>query len=283
MIVTCYYINENNNFLGGRPKSYSFRYLNGILKLSENNQKKVIYTSQNNFEVLKNFLYERLDENKLSLYEIKIFDLTKQKFHERIQKLKGVIGYVNDRCLEIQYGKFEFLLNELNNNENEEYLWWVDAGLINEHLFPKKYIINLNDYNIFNDIFFVKLKEKINKKLFFICGDRENQYLHGKPDIKFFNKNYQHRYHPVGGFFGGERNLLNIFLSECNKKIDLVLNNDKLYSEEIIMEIVFSENIENYQYDTFTTWKHEERGLDLKIYEKDFEKNYKSYYTTFLL
>jgi hypothetical protein len=283
MIVTCYYSNLNGTIFGGRPKSFSGRYLNGILKLSNNSQKKIIYTSKNDFNELKNFLTQKIDEEKMSLYDIKIFELNNQKFHTQIKKLKNQIGYVGDRCLEIQYGKFEFLLNELKNNN--DYVWWVDAGLIDEHLFPIEYIEDLNKYNLFNDSFFNGLSKKIDNKILLFCGDRENYYLHGTPDKKYFTKNYQNKYHPIGGFFGGHSNSLKSFLNSCNEKIENVLTDGKLYSEEIIMEIVFSEEIKNFYYDSFTTWVHEKRGVYLKYNEDDkkfFSKNHKPFYRLFL-
>lgn len=282
MIVTCFYTGLINTQFGGRPNSFKRRYLSGITNLQYNTQKKVIYTSNKDYDELFNHINNNVNEKNLERYQIKIFELKNQTFHEKIQSIRKKDGYVQDRCLEIQYGKFQFLLNE---KDNDEYLWWVDAGLLDEHLFLKEHVNNLEKYNLFNDVFFENLKKDIKESVYFICGDRHNHYSHGKPDKKFFEKDYQNRYHPVGGFFGGKKELLEDFLTKCNDKIDIILKHNLLYSEEIIMEIIFSENIDDYIFKTFTTWVHKERGVYKRMSNNEklnFETHNKPYYINFL-
>ena len=92
----------------------------------------------------------------------------------------------------------------LNHINEDEYTWWIDAGLVCDHLFPSKYVSKLEDAkNVFSDDFFTNLKNRVNDKIYFICGDRNNFYAHGKPDRQYFDSNFQERYHPIAGFFGG--------------------------------------------------------------------------------
>lgn len=283
MIVSCYYTNLLSTKFGGRPISFKRRYLDGIARMATNNLNKVIYTSSHDESELKEHLKNKLSEESLEKFEIKIFELEDQKYHSTIQRLKDINGYINDRCLEIQYGKFDFLLNEIKLNKEEKYFWWIDAGLIDKHLFTNKIIDNLNVYNVLNDNFFNTLKLNIVDKLFFICGDRDKGYLHKKPSTKFFSSNYQGRLHTIGGFFGGESNNLIKFCENFNKKVSEVLNQDTLYSEEMIMEIIFSENIKDCVYKTFVSWRHEDSKKIKDVKEDNkFLNSKESFYKCFL-
>ena len=89
----------------------------------------------------------------------------------------------------------------------------------------------------------------------------------------------------MGGFFGGNKDIFNEFLVSCNERINTILDDEKLYSEETIMEIIFSENIEKYVYNTFTTWVHKERGVYTRMSEEEkkyFDINHKPYYKSII-
>jgi len=283
MIITGLYLNMFGTKFGGRYKSFKNRYLTGLANLSGNSQKKIVYVKPDDFNEVKNFLSKKLKNEELNLYHLIPFDLKNQTYHNDIQRLKTENGYLDDRCLEIQYGKLQWMLNHI---DEDDYVWWIDAGLVCTHLFPLKYSEDFNNAKkIFNDEYFKKLEERINKKVYFICGDRKRYYAHGAPLEKYFEKNYQNRYHPIGGFFGGYHTSLKTFLNKTNDKIKLVLDDNRLNSEEMIMEITFSEDIDNHVYDDFTTWRHEDSGDFVKLDEnskKDFINKHRPFYCNFI-
>lgn len=282
MIISGIFTDLFNTPYGGRHTYFKARYYLGLAALGGNTQQKKIYIKPEDIEKVTEVLTNKLTEEEFNRYELIPFDLSEQTFSDRILALKEQIGYLGDRCLHIQYGKLQWLKNHINE---DDYLWWIDAGLICDHLFPSKYVRDFNDAkNVFSDDFFNQLKQRVNDKTYFICGDRHRYYAHGKPNEKYFESNYQNRYHPIGGFFGGQSNRLNEFIDVCNSKIDTILTDGVLYSEEIIMEIVFSEKKETCVYDDFTTWRHEESPDYVKgdeKYREVFHNEHKPFYCNF--
>jgi len=253
---------------GTKPSPYTLRF-------------KKMYGED--MDMVKDFVKSKVSNEEYNLYVFIPFDLKNQTFHKQIQEIKSINGYLKDRCLEIQYGKLEWMLKHI---DEDDYIWWIDAGLVSDHLFPYKYVKNFNDAkNIFNDEYFTKLKNKVGDKLYFVCGDRRRFYSHGAPKKEYFEKNYQNRYHPIGGFFGGKSNLMKDFIVNTNQKINTILNDNLLYSEEMIIEITFSENIEKCVYDDFTTWKHEDTKYFLdgdEDFKKEFLDKNRPFYCNFI-
>jgi hypothetical protein len=281
MIISGFFTNLYGTEFGGRPNAYKKRYLFGLASLASNSQKKIIYTSPNDRDELTDFLKKTLSIPEFKRYVIKPFYLTNQTFHPSIIILKKEFGYLSDRCLQIQYGKFQWIM-ECIKEEEDNYTWWVDAGLISNHLFPNIYVENIeSSKNISSDNFFNQLVTKADGKTYFICGDRSNGYAHSLPNQKYFDKGYQTKLHPIGGFFGGNSLFLNNFLLKCNLKIGQTLHDKVLYSEEVIMEIILSETIENCSFDIFTTWRHEESSEFKRLNSldccKSFYKNFIAY------
>jgi len=283
MIISSIFLNMFGSSLGGRYKSFHGRYLKGLVNLSGNSQKKIIYLKKEDIPMVTDFLKSRLTESEYNLYSFIDFDLEQQIHHNQIKEVKDVNGYLKDRCLEIQYGKLEWMLNHI---DEDDYIWWVDAGLVGDHLFPKKYSETFeNAKNIFNDEYFDKLKERVGEKLYFICGDRRRYYSHGAPKEIYFEKNYQNRYHPIGGFFGGHTKLMKDFINKTNNKINTILSDKLLYSEEMVIEITFSEYIDKCVYDDFTIWKHEDNKIYVEgddKFKKEFLEIHRPFYCNFI-
>jgi len=282
MIVSGIFTDLFNTKFGGRHNHFKQRYYQGLVYLGGNTQRKIIYVKPEDMEKVVEILSIKLTEEEFSRYTLIPFDLNDQTYSERILELREKNGYLNDRCLHVQYGKFQWMMNHI---DEDEYIWWVDAGLVCDHLFPSKYVGDIeNAKNVFSDSFFENLKSKVGDKNYFICGDRHRYYAHGKPNQTFFDANFQDRYHPIGGFFGGYSNTFKNFIQSLNKKIEKVLESEVLYSEEIIMEIIFSENIDLCKYDDFTTWRHEE-SPEYKKGDDDFrirfDKTHKPFYCNF--
>lgn len=282
MIISGVFTELFKTKFGGRHGYFKQRYFQGLVNLGGNTQKKVVYVKPEDMDKLVEVLTNNLTEEEYKRYTLIPFDLNDQTYSERILELREKYGYLNDRCLHVQYGKFQWLLNHM---DEDDYVWWIDAGLVCDHLFPTEYVKNIGGpKNVFSDEYFEYVKDKTGEKCYFICGDRHRYYAHGKPNKIFFDSNHQDRYHPIGGFFGGKNDSLKEFLNVANNKIEKVLNEEVLYSEEIIMEIVFSEKKETCVFDDFTTWRHEQSPDYIKGDEKYkdlFHREHKPFYCNF--
>ena len=216
MIISGIFTDLINTKFGGRHGYFKQRYYQGLVNLGGNTQKKIVYVKPEDLEKVTEILTNKLTKDEFERYSLIPFDLNDQTYSERILELREKNGYLNDRCLHVQYGKFQWMLNHINE---DEYVWWIDAGLICDHLFPTKYVDTLEkSKSIFSDEFFKSLIKRVNNKNYFICGDRHNYYAHGKPDKIYFDNNFQERYHPIAGFFGGHKNNMKNFLLQSNKK-----------------------------------------------------------------
>jgi len=282
MIISGIFTGLINTKFGGRPPYFNQRYYQGLSYLGGNTQQKIVYVKPEDLDKVKEVLSHKLTEEEYQRYTLIPFNLEDQIFNEKLLKVREKEGFPYDRCPQVQYGKFEWMSNHI---DEDEYIWWVDAGLICDHLFPTKYMSNPEEIKkILNDEFFENLKSRVGTKNYFICGDRHRVYQHGKPNIKYFKQNYQDRYHTIGGFFGGYSKTFKNFINDFNVKADEILNDVVLYSEETIMEIIFSEQIDNCYYDDFTTWRHESspdyrNGTD--NFRLEFDQKHKPFYCNF--
>jgi hypothetical protein len=282
-IVTSIYSNLHGTEFGGRPsRGGHYRYsLRTLLKMS--NADFVCYTSKEEIEDLKLFFYEQnnISEEKLKL---KIFDISNFSLTEKINKIKNVEETrLSDRCVEIQYGKFVWLLDELDVDDYDN-VFWFDAGLSHSGLFPPKHMNNIGyweqhyDCGLFNTNFLTNLINFVGDKIVVCAKENVNNYWSGTVPNKYYNEHCMER-HIIGGFFGGKkentRNYCNLFLSATNILLD---SEPRLYFEENIMTLLYYNNNDLFNPLYFDIWWHEEdrvSGLDLHEYTKTRKSFYK--------
>lgn len=282
-IVTAIYSNLHGTELGGRPsRGGHYRYsLRTLLKMTDADF--VCYTSTDELESLKTFFYSEnhISENKLTF---KTFDLTNFILTEKINKLKNVEETKHsDRCVEVQYCKFIWLLEELNIDKYDN-LFWFDAGLSHSGLFPPKYMNNIGyweqnyESTLFNNDFLKKLIEFSGEKITVCAKENLNNFWSGTVPSEYYNQHCMDR-HIIGGFFGGLKenvlNYCNLFLDYTNKLLD---NEDRLYFEENIMSLIYYNHNDLFNSLFFDIWWHEEDripGIDLHEYTKTRKSFYK--------
>ncbi len=282
-IITSIYSNLHGTEFGGRPsRGGHYRYsLRTLLKMTDADF--VCYTSKDEIEDLKTFFYieNKISEEKLLL---KVFDISNFLFTNKINKIKNFEETrKSDRCVEIQYCKFLWSLDEINIGGYDN-VYWFDAGLSHSGLFPPKYFNDIGywekyyECSLFNNTFLKNLIEFTDNKIVVCAKENVNNYWSGTVPNHYYN-NYCMDRHIIGGFFGGKkelmRNYCELFISTTESLLD---NETKLYFEENIMTLLFYNNNELFNPKYFDIWWHEEDkvpGINLHEYTKTRRSFYK--------
>lgn len=285
-IITSIYSDLHGTDLGGRPSRGShYRYsLKTILQMTDADF--VCYTSENELESLKDFFYvqNNIPENKLIF---KVFDLRDFSLTDKINKIKNVEEVKNsDRCVEIQYSKFLWCLEEskIGNYDN---IYWFDAGLSHNGLFPDKYMRSDAGYwetyyetKLINNQFLGNLIKFTGDKIVVCAKENLNNYWSGTVPHKYYNNHCMDR-HIIGGFFGGKnRNMQsysNIFLNYLNTLLE---NEPILYFEEHVMSLIYYNHPELFISKFFDIWWHEDAKIP-RIEMEEYTKTRKSFYKIF--
>jgi hypothetical protein len=281
-IITSIYSNLYGTELGGRIGRHGhYRWsLLSLLKMSDADF--ICYTCEEEYEDLKNFFYV---ENNISEKQLKIvvFDLWNTEVKELISKFKNVESTKqSDRCIEIQYMKFFWFLNE---DMSYDYYYWFDAGLSHCGLIPNKYLAKHGIHNsqyyqsdLFNNDFLNNLIQKTEDKFIIVAKENQRNYWSGTVNPIHFN-NHDMSYHVIGGFFGGKKELWSRIVMLFTKYIHQVSHHDnRLYHEEDIMTLMFRNHPELFTNLEFDTWWHEDErisGLDMNEHLKINKSFYK--------
>ena len=271
--ITAIYSDLYGTEFGGRQSRRGhYRYsLLSLLKMSDADF--ICYTSDREINDLKQFFYveEQVDPQKI---KIEVFDLSNTEKTEIIRKYKDFESVkTSDRCVDIQYAKFEWL--KMNIDENYEYVYWIDAGLSHCGLIPDKYLVSEGfrdifrkyfESTIFNNKLLNNLLNFTDDKIFLIGKENDRNYWSGTVNPVHF-VNYNRSYHIIGGLFGGKKEKVKDFIDLFDENLIIVTEHDKrLYHEEDIITLIWrnNENLFNVKY--FDTWWHENErvpGLDI--------------------
>jgi hypothetical protein len=265
---------------GGRPgRGGHYRYsLLSLLKMTDADF--VCYTSDREIEELSEFFYKEhgINDNQLKLV---VYDLEKTKKSNLIYSYKNPNDVINsDRCIDIQYCKFEWLNDGLDNLY--DYYFWIDAGLSHSGLIPVRYRTNEGwrgyfESELFNNNFLKNLVSFTDDKIFIIGKENSRNYWSGTVDVKHF-KNYNSSYHIIGGLFGGRLNQVKEFTEIFDNNVDIITNSDgRLYHEEDIMTVIWRNNEEKFNVQYFDTWWHENENIPGLNIEEHLSIN-KSFY-----
>ena len=271
--ITAIYSDLYGTEFGGRQSRrghYKYSLLS-LLKMSDADF--ICYTSDREIDDLKHFFYieEQVDPQKI---KIEVFDLSNTEKTDIIRKYKDFESVkTSDRCVDIQYAKFEWL--KMNIDENYEYVYWIDAGLSHCGLIPDKYLVSEGfrdifrkyfESTIFNNKLLNNLLNFTDDKIFLIGKENDRNYWSGTVNPVHF-VNYNRSYHIIGGLFGGKKEKVKYFIDLFDENLIMVTEHDKrLYHEEDIITLIWrnNENLFNVKY--FDTWWHENErvpGLDI--------------------
>jgi hypothetical protein len=280
--ITAIYSDLNGTEFGGRPNRFwHYRWsLLSLLKMT--NADFVCYTSERELDELNNFFYKEngIDTNKL---KIVISDLNSTKYSELINKYKDIEkAKKGDRCLEIQYMKFDWFNLE---DMSYDYYFWIDAGLSHCGLLPNKYLSLKGNHNkgyydteLFNNKLLNNLIKNTENKFTIITKENSRNYWSGTVNSKHYI-NYDRSYHVIGGLFGGKKKLWNEITSLFDDYLNKVTESDlNLYFEEHIMTLMYRNHEDLFYPYKFDTWWHEDEkisGLDIIEHTKINKSFYK--------
>lgn len=280
LFLTCIYTNLFGTEFGGRPsrtEHYKFSLLS-LLRMT--NADFVCYTSTYELKSLEDFFYQ---ENKIPQEKLKFktFNLGETKYSKLFSKFKDIESVKKgDRCFEIQYNKFFWFQQE---SLVYDYYYWIDAGLCHCGIIPDKYLINNHSYqryfnsNFFDNNFLNKLIQKTSDKILIIGKNNTGSNFWSQTIPSEFYKKYDNTFHIVGGLFGGKKDNIKLLIESFELVFLNVLNSEKkLYSEEQILSLLFSDNKELFNLYHFDTWWHENNVLSDN--PENYLKENKSFY-----
>lgn len=294
--ITCNYTNLYETKLNGRLNR-DFVYMYSLCGIAQCGDIIINYTCPYNIAITDPFFKAHNITNVINVD----YDLLTSPYHARVDAIKDLkpkfdgsnpnveTGWKN-RCCEIMYGKFLWMEENLQQLEDDDYLFWIDAGLSSGTIIPRKYntfegkkefykIDNLQEMQleyahrhdtIFNKDFASKLEQYAGEQISLIVA---NHNQHGDNlGFEFFNTLQQW---PIGGLFGGKKKMLVPFIQEFKRLADRVLGANELVKEEQIMAVILNAHPEWFKIFKFDTWYH----ADWEVYNpsmisfSDFFKN----------
>jgi hypothetical protein len=282
--ITCIYNNLYGTEYGGRPSREHHYKLSVLSLLKITDASFVLYTSSKEYdEIVRYFFTENsIDPNHLT---VKKFDLTNSKYYKKIRKVKDLEkSKKSDRCYEIQYNKFYWLKDEIDDLHTHFY--WIDAGLSHTGLFPPKYKIDHEykhreyyDFSLFNNIFLNNLINITEDRIFILGKDNTgvNYWSQSLPE-KYYDT-YDNSIHVVGGLFGGSKNNVSLYVDYFDKILLNTLNLNEIYYEELLMSAIYFNNKNKFIVGYFQTWWYDPAGPYPEGHE--FYANNKPFYKIF--
>jgi hypothetical protein len=278
--ITTIYSNLYGTEYGGRPsRKEHYRY--SLLSLMRMNDADfVCYTNNQELNEIENFFYIQHNVSRDKL-KFKTFELKDSKHKEIYSRYKDIESIKKgDRCFEIQYNKFFWSIDELSNYD---YVYWIDAGLSHCGIIPDKHLINNHTYqryfnsNFFDNTFLTKLIEKSGDKILILGKSNVGSNYWSNTIPQNYYKTYDNTYHIIGGIFGGKKEKMENFIKLFeNIFLSITPKEQKLYSEEQFISLIYADNKELFNPFYFDTWLHENNIT------KDYPPNYlninKSFY-----
>lgn len=284
-IVTAIYDGLHGTELGGRvSRGDHYRHsLESIMGIDS--AKYIIY---HNDPSLHPFFEMRCPNIKYDL--ISGYDLNKTIYSDKINKNKNIQDTLTSfRCIELQYSKLFWLKEQAEKCNEEDYIFWFDAGLSYSGLIPNKYLklnegyYGTNFYStLFNNKLFDNMIESCKDKVFVIGKENFNFFWdHDLPD-KYYDFGKDRSYHIIGGIFGGKtKSVINLY-EKFDTMANVLLDNESvLYSEENILTAIYFNNKDMFHMHDFDIWWHEdniasnigeEAGKELLTRAKSFYK-----------
>lgn len=268
--ITAIYTDLYGTEFGGRHgRNHHYRWsLLSLLKMT--GADFICYTSDREIEDLKNFFY---NENGISEEKLKfsVFDLQNHYFSDLFKQYKNYEeAKKSDRCVEIQYMKFIWFLNE---DMSYDYYFWIDAGLSYSGLIPDNYLVDNGNYirkfyesTLFNNKLLDNLIKNTSDKFTVIGKENNRNYWSPTVNPKHFFK-YDKSIHVIGGLFGGKKELWGNIIELFKKYTNQVTTEDnRVYHEEDIMTLMFRNHNDLFFNYYFETWWHDSNkvsGLDI--------------------
>jgi hypothetical protein len=276
-LVTCIYNGLNGGKLCGRlnrDRPYNF----SLGAIAKTGAKIACYTSPAEMAGLQSYFAENVPAGDI---DFKPSDLHSLYFHEGVNQLRNENSAVyrdtpdwRDRCVEIMWGKFIFMRDEINSSPELEHIYWIDAGISHPGIihsrFNPHYEHNIDfvrdlDKSTYPDTFKNELifNPEFMGKLIRYTGDDHI--------LNITSNNPQHPRLPttspvpfkgsvIGGIFGGRTELV---LDYCNRVITMFeyyLSTGMLCREEQIMTEILARGEVPIKTFEFNSWYHPDWG-----------------------
>lgn len=270
-IVTSYYMDITDKPYSGQGPARKERYLGSIISHCRGFQCEVVcYTHERNRKELETI---KRDYNLENL-QIKIKEMHEVKYSAEIRRIEQIksaeeLEHLNGRPPEVLWGKFDVLKEEATSDV--DFIYWIDAGLQSNQIFPYKYcpsvpdtVKTLDDFpteifqipyaqydftRVFNRSVFEKLETLARDKIVVLTTDT--------PQCNVFNfENYSHTVlnYPIAGFFGGNTSIVRDFCDTFTEGANLYTAHDILDFEQAIMKYVIdvfpAEKMLQYKFET---------------------------------
>lgn len=254
---------------GGRP-SRERHYRESLLNiLNMEPTHCVCFTSKDEYGGLCDYFYNKNNISK-DLLDIRIFNLEESKYFNQIRDKKDLEKIKKtDRCFEIQYNKF-FWYELIDNVNDYDRVYWIDAGLSHGGLFPGKYRLDNNPHGSYKiSLFTPKFMERVNSKtedklLLFAKNNTGKFFWSQTVPNKYYDK-YNRDKHIIGGMFGGTPKMYKEFINMFDNILLKLLNDEKeLYMEEQIMSCLYVNYNDKFVTEDFDDWfqrKKEDTGI----------------------
>lgn len=256
----------------------------------------VNYTSEYN----RIFVDPFLESKNINNIEHINYDLINNPFHNTIEKIKDIKpqyytdpSWISRNC-EIMTGKFFWLNEQLKSIDNDDTLYWIDAGLSQGSLINRKFNTfhnnklfyredNPNEMMleyahrhdiIFNSNFSKKLDHYADGKIFLIVSNHAQH----NDELGFDFLNILGKW-PIGGLFGGPKYLMQKFIDRFFELYKKSMDNNCLVKEEATMAVIYNENPEWFKVANFEQSYHSDWGdcykPELKSFCDIFDKDLK--------
>lgn len=284
--VTCLYDDLFGTEFGGRPDPVWRRYYYGLESLTKMMVPIVIFTWPTHVEKVETYYRNFLGEDRFNK-QMKVlpFDLYQSPFYELIKTVKTEMqGYKNDRSYDLMIARFLFLKHVIQQNYfKSKYIFLIDAGLSHSALFPNKYLDKSDmdrqytECSLFTPIVVTESIKRCKDTLLFIRCNAIGHWLPPKytnPDTL----NNDNLWYIIGGYFGGMLEKVDVFCSTIIENFQKIIKEDQLLLlDEQLTTLHVSYNQEQYVYETFDCWVHEDSG----DWVKEFIVGKKNFYKIF--
>lgn len=272
-LVTSYYPYHSGEPFWGQGNRENW-YKNSLANIS-NMGEIVCYTDHGDKGY--NDLIQIKEDYNLDNLTIKLYDLKDNPYQERVYKIRTdrASEYNNPdnmgtyfRSTVIYWIKFMFLEMEYEPNIN---MYWIDCGLSHDGLFPpdasKYFGEEIDTYykkHHYNKAFNPEVLERINNyaegKIINVHRPQTDENIGNFNSWLNLDIDYENIF-PVGGFFGGNSELMPEYVSRCKETIERVLEKNQVCSDQEILAYVNATNrhwFKNWKFETFCHegWTH---------------------------
>lgn len=261
-LVTCIYNGLSGTKFSGR-RNRDLLYINSLMAIAGTGVKIFCFTSAAD----SIYIYRNLAERNITNVTVIILELQDMVYSPTIQKIKDETPanysefFWTQRCVEIMWGKFIMLRTVMEQNPELENIFWIDSGLSHTAVISPKYASNPEismDYLIadllFTPAFIPKMKCYTKGKILALMSI----VPHNPPiPAKYNKRRYSTTAGMIGGLFGGNTEYMATMCESFLEKVDLMLADKLLTSEEGIMSGVLTDYPEMFHTFFFETFYHE--------------------------